>query len=107
MTCVPLPFYETIVMYTYIVIGRIISSMPAVYRQTRTIIQFNYIKMVKTRRMNKVIKSLKSEKIKKNEKIKKSNGNPSTSIEDLLKLCKPFTIRLIRIVHIPKHESKF
>lgn len=64
--------------------------------------------MVKTRRMIK--DSAKPSKPKKIDRITKSkkvsHRNTDISVDDLLKLCKPFTIKLERIVHISNHESK-
>lgn len=50
---------------------------------------------------------VKSDKITKEKNIEQITENPGTSIDELLKLCKPCTIRLNRVLHIPTQESKF
>lgn len=55
--------------------------------------------MVKTRKMCidlKKSQKQKNDKITKNKSIKKKNQIPGSSIDELLKLCKPFSICLTR-----------
>lgn len=56
--------------------------------------------------LNKSLKP-KSGKITKKNKVQQNKQNPCTSIDEMLKLCKPFSIRLNRIEHIPTAKSKF